>query len=166
MDIFDILNIVIFSIPEGVALTAIACGFIGAKPRRKAILITGALTGALSYFWRSLVSSYVLNVLTYDAVLIGLLGFHKIADPFRRAAGVIMGTCIYITIEFINVKAMQMIFQIDLGTLPGNLFLCFICFMPQLAAAAFVFFIIQKYNLSLFKDPGDGCKKKVKHDEE
>lgn len=165
MNISDILNIIIFSMPEGIAVAAVACGFIGIKPCLKIILIPGILTGALSYFWRPLVGSYIFNVLIYDALLIGLMGFHRIADLFRRAVGVAMATCMYITIEFINMKIIQLVFGINPSTLPYNIFLRLMCFMPQLAAAVFLFFLIKRYNLSLFAIMGDGREGRVKQNE-
>ncbi|EGD49981.1 hypothetical protein TheetDRAFT_3209 [Thermoanaerobacter ethanolicus JW 200] len=65
---------------------------------------------------------------------------------------VILSVSIYLIIEYLNVTAIQFLFDIDPVILLKNYVLRFECFLPQLLIAILVSFAIRKYKLYLFTE--------------
>lgn len=110
------------------------------------------LTGIILYFIRPLVSSYIVNVILYIGVLMILFLVFKVMDFFKGMMSVILAVSIYLIIEYLNVTAIQFLFDIDPVILLKDYVLRFVCFLPQLLTAILISFAIRKYKLYLFTE--------------
>jgi len=152
MDRLTIWEVFLFSVPEAAVIISIAFGLAGVKFQPKKILYMSVLTGIILYFIRPLVSSYIVNVILYIGVLMILFLVFKVMDFFKGMMSVILAVSIYLIIEYLNVTAIQFLFDIDPVILLKDYVLRFVCFLPQLLIAILVSFAIRKYKLYLFTE--------------
>jgi len=139
-------------VPEAAVIISIAFGLAGVKFQPKKILYMSVLTGIILYFIRPLVSSYIVNVILYIGVLMILFLVFKVMDFFKGMMSVILAVSIYLIIEYLNVTAIQFLFDIDPVILLKDYVLRFVCFLPQLLTAILISFAIRKYKLYLFTE--------------
>lgn len=152
MDKLTIWEVFLFSVPEAAVIISIAFGLGRVRFKPKEILYISLLTGIILYFIRPLVSSYIVNVILYIGVLMILFLVFKVMDFFKGMMSVILSVSIYLIIEYLNVTAIQFLFDIDPVILLKNYVLRFECFLPQLLIAILVSFAIRKYKLYLFTE--------------
>jgi|GEM_PF-3112148 len=152
MDKLTIWEVFLFSVPEAAVIISIAFGLAGVKFQPKKILYMSVLTGIILYFIRPLVSSYIVNVILYIGVLMILFLVFKVMDFFKGMMSVILAVSIYLIIEYLNVTAIQFLFDIDPVILLKDYVLRFVCFLPQLLTAILISFAIRKYKLYLFTE--------------
>ncbi|ABY91807.1 MAG: Uncharacterized protein XD65_0598 [Caldanaerobacter subterraneus] len=152
MDRLTIWEVFLFSVPEAAVIISIAFGLAGVKFQPKKILYMSVLTGIILYFIRPLVSSYIVNVILYIGVLMILFLVFKVMDFFKGMMSVILAVSIYLIIEYLNVTAIQFLFDIDPVILLKDYVLRFVCFLPQLLTAILISFAIRKYKLYLFTE--------------
>ena len=152
MDKLTIWEVFLFSVPEAAVIISIAFGLAGVKFQPKKILYMSVLTGIILYFIRPLVSSYIVNVILYIGVLMILFLVFKVMDFFKGMMSVILSVSIYLIIEYLNVTAIQFLFDIDPVILLKDYVLRFVCFLPQLLTAILISFAIRKYKLYLFTE--------------
>ncbi|HHW57397.1 MAG TPA: hypothetical protein GXX15_06990 [Clostridia bacterium] len=150
MDRLTIGEAFLFSVPEAAVIISIAFGLAGVKFQLEKILYMSLLTGIILYFIRPLVNSYILNVILYIVVLMILFLVFKVMDFFKGMMSVILAVSIYLIIEYLNVTAIQFLFDIDPVILLKDYGVRFMCFLPQLLIAILLSFIIRKYKLYLF----------------
>jgi len=152
MDKLTIWEVFLFSVPEAAVIISIAFGLAGVKFQPKKILYMSVLTGIILYFIRPLVSSYIVNVILYIGVLMILFLVFKVMDFFKGMMSIILAVSIYLIIEYLNVTAIQFLFDLEPVLLLKDYVLRFECFLPQLLTAILVSFVIRKYKLSLFTE--------------
>ncbi len=152
MDKLTIWEVFLFSVPEAAVIISIAFGLGRVRFKPKEILYISLLTGIILYFIRPLVSSYIVNVILYIGVLMILFLVFKVMDFFKGMMSVILAVSIYLIIEYLNVTAIQFLFDIDPVILLKDYVLRFVCFLPQLLTAILISFAIRKYKLYLFTE--------------
>ncbi len=161
-----VLQTLLFSIPEAVAITWLACSLMGLKVSWKKVFLIGLLMGAAAHIIRHFAASYVVNVFFYNAGLVVILTFFQMGDWFKRIIAVILSTIIYLIIEFFNIKLLQSIYHSNPAVVLENTTLQFLWFIPQLVVAFIIVFVIIRYQLSLFNKPQQLADQEWNHDQE
>jgi len=152
MDKLTLWEVFIFSVPEATVIISIALGLAGVKFDVKKVTFISIVMGILLYFVRPLVTSYILNVMVYVTALVILFLVFGLMDIFRSIMSVIFSVSIYLVIEYLNVNAIQFIFDVDPLILIHNYAMRFVSFIPQLAMASLFSFLIRKYKWSPFSE--------------
>ncbi|MEW9081405.1 hypothetical protein [Caldanaerobacter subterraneus] len=150
MDRLTLWEVFIFSVPEAAVIISIALGLAGVKFNTVKGTVMSLSLGLILYFIRPLVTSYIVNVIIYVILLVTLFLLFKMMDLFRSIMSVTLAVSIYLIIEYLNVNAMQFLFDLDPTVLLQNYALRFVCFLPQLAVAILFSILIRKYRLFLF----------------
>ncbi|MBE3578529.1 MAG: hypothetical protein PWP75_890 [Caldanaerobacter sp.] len=150
MDRLTLWEVFIFSVPEAAVIISIALGLAGVKFDTVKGTAMSLIMGLILYFIRPLVTSYIVNVIIYVILLVTLFLLFKMMDLFRSIMSVTLAVSIYLIIEYLNVNAMQFLFDLDPTVLLQNYALRFACFLPQLAVAILFSILIRKYRLFLF----------------
>ncbi|MGB9779875.1 hypothetical protein [Caldanaerobacter sp.] len=150
MDKLALWEVFVFSVPEAAVIISIALGLAGVKFDTVKVTAMSLSLGLILYFIRPLVTSYIVNVIIYVILLVTLFLLFKIMDLFRSIMSVTLAVSIYLIIEYLNVNAMQFLFDLDPTVLLQNYALRFACFLPQLAVAILFSILICKYRLFLF----------------
>ncbi|AAM23836.1 hypothetical protein M2349_001805 [Caldanaerobacter subterraneus subsp. tengcongensis MB4] len=150
MDRLTLWEVFIFSVPEALVIISIALGLAGVKFDTVKGTAMSLSLGLILYFIRPLVTSYIVNVIIYVILLVTLFLLFKMMDLFRSIMSVTLAVSIYLIIEYLNVNAMQFLFDLDPTVLLQNYALRFACFLPQLAVAILFSILIRKYRLFLF----------------
>lgn len=150
MDKLALWEVFIFSVPEAAVIISIALGLAGVKFDPVKGTAMSLSLGLILYFIRPLVTSYIVNVIIYVILLVTLFLLFKVMDLFRSIMSVTLAVSIYLIIEYLNVNAMQFLFDLDPTILLQNYALRFVCFLPQLAVAILFSILIRKYKLFLF----------------
>lgn len=150
MDRLTLWEVFIFSVPEAAVIISIALGLAGVKFDTVKGTAMSLSLGLILYFIRPLVTSYIVNVIIYVILLVTLFLLFKMMDLFRSIMSVTLAVSIYLIIEYLNVNAMQFLFDLDPTVLLQNYVLRFACFLPQLAVAILFSILIRKYRLFLF----------------
>lgn len=150
MDRLTLWEVFIFSVPEAAVIISIALGLAGVKFNTVKGTVMSLSLGLILYFIRPLVTSYIVNVIIYVILLVTLFLLFKMMDLFRSIMSVTLAVSIYLIIEYLNVNAMQFLFDLDPTVLLQNYALRFACFLPQLAVAILFSILIRKYRLFLF----------------
>ncbi|MGB9808640.1 MAG: hypothetical protein ACPLSA_01170 [Caldanaerobacter sp.] len=150
MDKLALWEVFVFSVPEAAVIISIALGLAGVKFDTVKVTTMSLSLGLILYFIRPLVTSYIVNVIIYVILLVTLFLLFKMMDLFRSIMSVTLAVSIYLIIEYLNVNAMQFLFDLDPTVLLQNYALRFACFLPQLAVAILFSILIRKYRLFLF----------------
>ncbi|NNG66504.1 hypothetical protein [Caldanaerobacter subterraneus] len=150
MDKLALWEVFVFSVPEAAVIISIALGLAGVKFDTVKGTVMSLSLGLILYFIRPLVTSYIVNVIIYVILLVTLFLLFKMMDLFRSIMSVTLAVSIYLIIEYLNVNAMQFLFDLDPTVLLQNYALRFACFLPQLAVAILFSILIRKYRLFLF----------------
>jgi hypothetical protein len=150
MDKLALWEVFVFSVPEAAVIISIALGLAGVKFDTVKGTAMSLSLGLILYFIRPLVTSYIVNVIIYVILLVTLFLLFKMMDLFRSIMSVTLAVSIYLIIEYLNVNAMQFLFDLDPTVLLQNYALRFVCFLPQLAVAILFSILIRKYRLFLF----------------
>ncbi|ERM91719.1 hypothetical protein O163_08670 [Caldanaerobacter subterraneus subsp. yonseiensis KB-1] len=150
MDKLALWEVFVFSVPEAAVIISIALGLAGVKFNTVKGTVMSLSLGLILYFIRPLVTSYIVNVIIYVILLVTLFLLFKMMDLFRSIMSVTLAVSIYLIIEYLNVNAMQFLFDLDPTVLLQNYALRFACFLPQLAVAILFSILIRKYRLFLF----------------
>ncbi|KKC30397.1 MAG: hypothetical protein PWQ34_1862 [Caldanaerobacter sp.] len=150
MDKLALWEVFVFSVPEAAVIISIALGLAGVKFDTVKGTAMSLIMGLILYFIRPLVTSYIVNVIIYVILLVTLFLLFKMMDLFRSIMSVTLAVSIYLIIEYLNVNAMQFLFDLDPTVLLQNYALRFACFLPQLAVAILFSILIRKYRLFLF----------------
>ncbi|HBT48367.1 MAG: hypothetical protein XD49_1404 [Caldanaerobacter subterraneus] len=150
MDKLALWEVFVFSVPEAAVIISIALGLAGVKFDTVKGTAMSLSLGLILYFIRPLVTSYIVNVIIYVILLVTLFLLFKMMDLFRSIMSVTLAVSIYLIIEYLNVNAMQFLFDLDPTVLLQNYALRFACFLPQLAVAILFSILIRKYRLFLF----------------
>lgn len=144
-----IVETVIFSIPEAVAITWLASSLLGNK-KWESIIKIGVIMGITSYFLRLFTGAFILNVFFYTAVLIILFHFFHQRRVFENTICVIMAISLYLMMEFLNLKLLETVFGLNLALLSDDLILRLLCFIPQLFLAVITALLINFFNFTVF----------------
>lgn len=140
----------LFSVPEAIVITWLAFSLSTAKSRG-GIFKIGIILGVASHFFRLYTGSYIVNVILYIVLLWLLFSLYHRGHMLENLVAVVMAVSIYLTIEFLNVKALQTIFHVDLAAFSNNLMLRLRSFIPQLLVAASLSPILRYFHLGLFQ---------------
>ncbi|MFZ5943296.1 MAG: hypothetical protein ACOYVD_04250 [Bacillota bacterium] len=155
----DILHVLLYSLPEALAVVSLATILAGSRFIWKRLFIIGSITGFLSHFWRLLLTDYILNIACYAVILISFMTFYKIGtDLFARTTSVMIALSIYLTIEFINLKIYDVVIGLDPATMLTKPFLRYICFGGQISLIFLISYLLKYFKFSLFNR---GCHEEV-----
>jgi len=146
-----VLETVIFSIPEAVAITLLAVSLSGERVPWTKVVSVGILLGTAAYFLRLLTSTYILNVFSYTLTLIIFLSLFQIGRLLSRASSASIAISLYLGLEFLNIKVSQLLFHITPVDL-NNILLRLMLFIPQLVIAILLAVTLSSYKFSLFPD--------------
>lgn len=96
----------------------------------------GIIFGSASHFIRLVTGSYLLNIIISSIVLISIIKLFGPRNLFEAVTAGLMSISLYLAIEFLNVKTIQMFSGIDPIRMEQNLLLRTLWFFPQILAAA------------------------------
>lgn len=122
------------------------------------MVIMGIILGITTYFVHQSIGNYLLGILISSILISLLLKFLGNYELFEAIIAGIMSVSIYLAIEFINVKMLQILTGMEPIRLADNLDQRFLWFLPQLLAAAILSCIIRswvKSNIANGKEQGD-----------
>jgi hypothetical protein len=147
-----LIQAVIFSVPEAIAITWLACALAGSGCSWKRILIIGGLMGVFSVLVRPLVGNYLLNVVVYAGTLIAMMTMFKVAELWENLTSVSIAMPIYMLLEFLNISVWTEVFGVEPAAIMKGQNLRLLCFLPQLSASLLIALLLTKYQVSLFSD--------------
>lgn len=151
---FDIL---IFSIPEGLALTFLAYALSGARASWHKIVLIGVISGLLGAASHLIVSNYLINVLIYSVVLISLnLAFNIPHKWWQAPIAVFLALPIYILLETLSLTIIVSVFQLEPVVIMENLLIKLACFAPQLLLCVLIATLLLRFKISLFSQEEEG----------
>lgn len=148
-----LIQIVLFSLPEAIALAALA-GILAEKNSGwKKILMIGVILGVLSPLWRLLFNSYLINTLLYLAVLATLLTIWGIGSGlFSRILSALLAISVYLAVEFINLQVFDVLWGFDPVYMLDKPGLRYSCFLIQFGIVFSAALVLKKYKFSLFDE--------------
>ena len=144
-----IREMVMFSIPEAVAVTWLAYALSGGKLYWQKVLSIGILMGIMSALLRPYATSFLLNMLIYAAILVTLFKIFKVTALWESLTSVAIAIPIYLLTEFLNITVINTL-NIDPTQFANDLTLKFLCFLPQLAVTMAMAFVLSRFKFALF----------------
>ena len=152
-----LLKVMVFSIPEALAIGALAYSLTGEKFVWWKFLIpsllTGLVMGALAFFSEDKVLPFLIHVLVYMAILSGSFSFCRLAVFWRVLTAVAFATSIYLLLEFLNM-GVRYLCHVDLYKSQATFSAKFFSFLPQFIAAGLLAFVFNKGKINLFVTKG------------
>jgi len=140
-----LLETIIFSIPESIVVVLLASCISGRNFKWTSLVASGIIFGITSPLIRLTTGSYILNVIVLSLVLIGLLKLLGLHDILEAVTVALMAMSLYVAIEFINVKTIQVLTGIDPIHMEQNLMLRMLWFLPQILIAVVFAFVIRYF---------------------
>ena len=95
----------------------------------------GIIFGSASHLIRQVTGSYLLNIIISSIVLIAIIKLFGPRHIFEAVTAGLMSISLYLAIEFLNVKAIQMFTGIDPMRMEQDFLLRTLWFFPQILAA-------------------------------
>ncbi|EHL05433.1 hypothetical protein HMPREF0322_03886 [Desulfitobacterium hafniense DP7] len=140
-----IFEVLVFSIPEAVVIFMLASSISGRKLSLWRLVILSIFFGFIAFLIRSMLGNYVLSILCsciFIVLLLKIMGTYELFDAITSG---LMAISIYLAIEFINVKILQMVTGIEPINLSDDLRLRLLWFMPQFLVTGGLSFIIRYF---------------------
>lgn len=137
-----LVETIIFSIPEAIVVVLLASSILGRNLKWISIVTMGVIFGILSPLIRLATGGYILNIIISSLVLIILLKLFGQHDIFEVVTAVLMAISLYLAIEFLNVKTIQVLSGIDPILMGQNLLMRTLWFLPQILVTAGLAFVI------------------------
>ena len=137
-----LVETIIFSIPEAIVVVLLASSILGRNLKWISIVTMGVIFGILSLLIRLATGGYILNIIISSLVLIILLKLFGQHDIFEVVTAVLMAISLYLAIEFLNVKTIQVLSGIDPILMGQNLLMRTLWFLPQILVTAGLAFVI------------------------
>jgi len=100
------------------------------------LLFVGVIFGSASHLIRQVTGSYLLNIIILSLVLTALIKLFGPRSITESVTSGLMAMSIYLAIEFLNIKLIQMLTGIDPIRMSGDFILRLLWFFPQLLAAS------------------------------
>jgi len=142
-----LLETVIFSIPEALVVLFLATSILGRKYKWTSLIAMGLIFGVTSPLIRYLTGSYVLNIGVSSLMLIAVLklfGRNNVVDSVTAG---LMAVSIYLSVEYLNVKTLQVLTGIDPIVMGQSLSMRALWFLSQLMVATGLAFIIRHFTI-------------------
>lgn len=130
-----IVDVFIFSIPEAIVLFILASSLVGKKLLYRRIVVMGVIFGVTIFLNHQTTENYILSTLLSCFLIIALLKWVGSLEIYEAITSGLMALSLYLAIEFINVKTLQMLTHIEPSTLQGNFSRRVLWFLPQLLFA-------------------------------
>ena len=138
-----LVETIIFSIPEAIVVVLLASCISERNFNWTSIAVSGIIFGTTSPLIRLATGSYILNIIVSSLVLIFLLKLFGQHDIFEAVTAALMAISLYLAIEFLNVKTLQVLTGIDPIRMEQNLILRTLWFLPQILITAMFAFVIR-----------------------
>lgn len=139
-----ITEIIIFSIPEAIVIFCLASSFLGKRFEVKRLVMMAVSFGLIVSVIREVTGSFILNICLSSLVIILLLKFLGFFSLFEAATSGLSAISLYLVVEFLNVKTLQILTGIDPVMLSADFFLRIRWFLLQIITA-FVLSIVIRY---------------------
>lgn len=140
-----LVETIIFSIPEAIVVVLLASCISGRNIKWTSLLASGIIFGTTSPLIRLASGSYILNIIVSSLVLIVLLKLFGQHDILEAVTVALMAISLYLAIEFLNVKTIQVLTSVDPIRMEQNLILRMLWFLPQIFITSAVAFIIRYF---------------------
>ncbi|MHB1654730.1 MAG: hypothetical protein ACYCVD_20170 [Desulfitobacteriaceae bacterium] len=140
-----LVETIIFSIPEAIVIVLLASSILGRKFKWTSLVAMGIIFGTTSPFMRLVTGSYIINIIVSSLVLIVILKLFGQYHIFEAVTSALMAVSIYLAIEFLNVKTIQVLTGIDPIRMERDLILRTLWFLPQILAGAVLAFAIRYF---------------------
>lgn len=127
-----IVDIFVFSIPEAIVLFILASSLSGKKILFKRLAVMGAIFGVTVFLNRQTTESFILSALLSCFLIIVLLKWVGSLEIYEAITSGLMALSLYLVIQFINIKILQMLTHIDPSTLQASFSRRVLWFLPQL----------------------------------
>ncbi|NLI90690.1 MAG: hypothetical protein GX434_00400 [Peptococcaceae bacterium] len=138
-----ILEILIFSIPEATVIFCLAFSLSDKKISGFQLAVMGVTLGILANLVRGMVESYILNICILSIITIFLLKILGKFSVYEAATSALTSISLYLIIEFLNVKSLQILTGINPTRLGEEFYLKVLWFLPQVAYAIVISCIIR-----------------------
>lgn len=148
---------VVFSIPEAIVIVLLVSSILDRTFKWGQLVAMGVIFGSTSHLIRQVTGSYILNIVISSLVLIGIIKLFGPHDIFEASIAGLMSISLYLAIEFVNVKTIQVFTGIDPIRMEQNIFLRTLWFLPQILAAAGLAMAIRYFVFR--QSPKVSCKK-------
>lgn len=122
----------------------------------------GIIFGSASHLIRQVTGSYLLNIIISSLVLIALIKLYGPRSITEAVTAGLMAMSIYLAIEFLNIKLIQMLTGIDPIRMSQDFILRLLWFLPQLLAATGVALAVRFF---LFHLPPETDAKGINNEE-
>jgi hypothetical protein len=140
-----IMQTLIFSIPEAIIILNLASSLSGKKITWIRLIFMGIILGTVAYILRETTGSYILNIFFSSLLAILLLKLFGSCQIFEAATSGLTAISLYLAVEFLNVKSLQILTGIDPIRLGEDFNLRVLWFLPQIIAATGLSFIIRYF---------------------
>ena len=140
-----LVETIIFSIPEAIVIVLLASSILGRKLKLTSLISIGIIFGIISPWIRLATGNYISNIILSSLVIIVLLKVFGQYDIFYTMTAVLMAISLYLAIEFINVKTIQILTGIDPIHMGQNLLLRTLWFLPQIIVATGLVFVCRYF---------------------
>jgi len=146
-----ILGILLFSIPEAVAVTWLVYALSCDKIVWPKLLAIGCFTGIAVSLVRPSIPYFIINMSVYAVVLIVLLILLKVTSTWKAIISVGIALPIYLLTEFLSITVLTNFIQVQFMDVT---YIKFLFFLPQLFITIFIALVFskEKYNLFIDKD--------------
>ncbi|MCB8817575.1 hypothetical protein [Desulfosporosinus shakirovi] len=143
---------IIFSIPEAIVVVLLAWCISGRNFKWTSLMASGIIFGTISPWIRLATGSYILNIIVSSLVLIVLLKLFGQHDILEAVTVALMAVSLYLAMEFLNVKTIQVLTGVDPIRMEQNLILRTLWFLPQILITVAVALVIRYFvSRQLFK---------------
>lgn len=150
------LNILLFSIPEALAVAWLVQILSGSKVFWVKTASVGVLTGLVTGLFRPLIGYFPLNMLIYAFLLVVLFAAFKAEEAWKLVVSVAFAIPIYLLTEFLCILFIMSVFHVSPAEFGEQTTLKFVCFLPQLSITIIIALLFLRFNVNLFfKNPLD-----------
>lgn len=140
-----VLETIVFSIPEAMVVVFLAACILGRRYKWSLLAAMGLIFGMTSPFIRYLTGSYVLNIGVSSLVLIVIIKFIGRNNAVDAVTAGLMAVSVYLSVEFVNVKTLEVLTGIDPIVMGENLSMRALWFLSQLLIVTAVAFAIRRF---------------------
>jgi len=144
------MNMIIFSIPESMVIFFLASSLAAKKIKPAWLIIMGITLGIGGNLIRNVTGSFILNICCASLLAILLIKFLGSFSLFEAITSGITSISLYLAVEFLNVKSLQVLTGMAPTLMENDLGLRVLWFLPQLTAAGglslFIRYILSRQN--------------------
>ncbi|WP_427337904.1 hypothetical protein [Caloranaerobacter sp. DY30410] len=157
MQKLSLVEFLIFSFPEALVITIFTLALCGFKVNYFKTILIGFIVSFLAFLIRPYINSYLMNVFVYDLIMIIAIYLFVKNYLFNIFCGVILASCIYISVENFNIQAIMYFLKISPELITKNMSIRLFAFFTQILIMIILFLIIRKFNFTIidFEDEND-----------